>query len=264
MNKIDDILTLRTTNATFANICFLKYLSALNFDLDKDKPMLDETYGIISRLSKSEYNSMKFANIKIGFSIGTGGTSNDSYVELTKESDGLPYNAEVKLTASAIRDLYVDNWISSEYCNDQKEKFVKNVIPLSYSETPNDDYCLNTVLKDSDGNSFIRHDGKIAYLEKNIDTNSKGNTPIVHHIIECVLTKDEIIAKSPIDDVIINSNESFNEISLFIGERFSENGKIDMKNIIPFFKMTFSPVNVNDIPDAGIKFVFDLSTDQFE
>ena len=30
-------------------------------------------------------------------------------------------------------------------------------------------------------------------------------------------------------------------------------------NIIPFFKMTFSPVNVNDIPDAGIKFVFDLT-----
>lgn len=262
MNKIDDILTLRTTNATFANICFLKYLSALNFDIDKDEPMLDETYGIISRLSKSEYNSMKFANIKIGFSIGTGGTSNDSYVELTKESDSLPYIAEVKLTTSAIRDLYVDNWISSEYCNDQKEKFVKNVIPLSYLEKPNDEYCLSSNVKDSDGNSFIRCDGKIAYLEKKIDTNSKTDNPIIHHIIECELTKDEIIAKSPVDNTIINSKNSFNEISLFIGEKYSEDGKNDLKNIIPFFKMTFSPVNMNDIPDTGIKFVFDLCTDQ--
>lgn len=262
MNKIDDILTLRTTNATFANICFLKYLSALNFDIDKDEPMLDETYGIISRLSKSEYNSMKFANIKIGFSIGTGGTSNDSFVELTKESDGLPYIAEVKLTSDAIRNLYLDDWISFEYCNDQKEKFVKNVIPLSYLEKPNDECCLTSNVKDSDGNSFIRCDGKIAHFEKKIDTNSKTDKPIIHHIIECELTKDEIIAKSPVDNAIVNSKNSFNEISLFIGEKYSENGKNDLKNIIPFFKMTFSPVNVNDIPDTGIKFVFDLCIDQ--
>ena len=264
MNKIDDILTLRTTNATFANICFLKYLSALNFDLDKDSPMLDETYGIVSRLSKSEYNSMKFANIKIGFSIGIGGTNNESFVELTKESDGLPYVAEVKLTPEANRNLLIDNIISLEYCNDQKEKFVKNVIPLSYLDKANDEYCLSSNSKGLDGNSFIRCDGKIAYLEKKIDTNSKMDKPIIHYIIECELTKEEIIAKSPVDDVVINSKNYFNEICLFIGEKYSENGKNDLKNIIPFFKMTFSPMNVGDIPDTGIKFIFDLSTDQFE
>lgn len=243
--------SVKTNLSTTSNILMLKYLKSFGFDSNIATKTIDKLLNINDFDDKSE-------EVSIGFMIGNNGISNQTVeMEIIPMANNNPHIVE----------------LPDEIMVTPDDKFISEPLPIKYSDLYSEfenEYCF---AKNShiNGEFFRKYFGKFSDISHELIPNKTTGNMVNHTFIRCNLTRDEIVAKTSSSSGCRNNTNDFNEICLFFGTKIRKytsrivNGRrkayYEILNAVPFYKLEFSPINVSDISDSGIQFVFDLYDD---